>query len=104
MKRRYLKDAVNMAGYSSQPLSVFEELDRASADAVVELMALLTRRLVLGDEEGDDGIDDGIDDDDKHNIDNTPAIGGEANDGSSSSRTAHKHVRVRFQIIGNACI
>ena len=62
MKRRYLKDAVNMAGYSSQPLSVFEELDRASADAVVELMALLTRRLVLGDEEGDDGIDDGIDD------------------------------------------
>ena len=51
-------DAVNEVGYSSQPLSVFEELDRASADAVVELMALLTRRLVLG-EEGGDGIDDG---------------------------------------------
>ena len=58
VRRRYLKDAVNEAGYSSQPLSVFEELDRASADAVVELMALLTKRLVLG-EEGGDGIDDG---------------------------------------------
>ena len=58
MQRRYLKDAVNKAGYSSQPLSVFERLDRASADATVELMALLTRRLVLG-EEGGDGMDDG---------------------------------------------
>ena len=58
MQRRYLKDAVNKAGYSSQPLSVFERLDRASVDAMVELMALLTRRLVLG-EEGGDGMDDG---------------------------------------------
>ena len=58
MQRRYLEDAVKKAGYSSQPLSVFERLDRASADATVELMALLTRRLVLG-EEGGDGMDDG---------------------------------------------
>jgi len=58
VQRRYLEDAVKKAGYSSQPLSVFERLDRASVDAMVELMALLTRRLVLG-EEGGDGMDDG---------------------------------------------